>query len=350
MIVLGGQPSGAATLPEDGDGAIYDPASDSWQSLPAPAPPDGHPLMWSTAIQADGELVAWSQWWAFRSTGPNSSTGSWGVDMFDYLESTGTWELVSEAPGEAQDAAEVLWTGQLAIVRGTIDCGPCSPPFMPENTNLYNPSTNTWTSVPQDPLGGQGMASAWTGAALVSFDTDFTSSGPSGTVVPGDASVYDPVSGRWGLLPTAPSTCYASGPPVWTGQSVILYCPSPATGPAGLILTAAAPPTGTVTGGIDPCEGVVIPGGPSYAGGTVVVLQGSIEWQATGPGTSALVLPTHVVASQSVGVNQTYSFALPPGSYVLVAHFPPPANVAPFVSLTVTAGTAQSANIPNMCK
>lgn len=350
MIVLGGQPSGAATLPEDGDGAVYDPASGSWQSLPAPVPPHGHPLMWSTAIQAGGELVAWSQWWAFRSTGPNSSTGSWGVDVFDYLERTGTWELVPEAPGEAQDAAEALWTGQFAIVRGTIDCGPCSPPFIPESTDLYNPSTNTWTAVPPDPLGGQGMESAWTGAALVSFDTDFTSSGPFGTVVPGDASVYDPVSGRWGLLPAAPSTCSDAAPPVWTGQSVILYCPSAAAGPAGLMLTAAGTPTGTVTGGIDPCEGIPVPGGPRYAAGTVVVLQGSIRWRATGPGTSALVLPTEVVARQAVRADRTYSFRLPAGKYVLVAHLPPPANVTPFVSVTVTPGTIQSANVPNMCK
>ena len=349
MIVLGGQPSGVETLPEDGDGAIYDPASGSWQSLPSPAPPDGHPLMWSTAIQADGELVAWSQWWSFRSTGPNSSTGSWGVDLFAYVESTGRWDLVPEAPGEAQDAAEVLWTGQLAVVRGTIDCGPCSHPSFPASTSLYNPSTNTWTAVPQDPLQSQDPASTWTGAALFSFDTDTTISGPSVSVVPGDASVYDPASGRWDQLPAAPSTCDDPASPVWTGQSVILYCPSAAVGSAGFVFTAAAPSTGTLTGGIDPCEGIPIPGGPKYAAGTVVVLRGTVTWRTTGPGTSALVLPTQVVASESVKVDQTYSFRLPPGSYVLVAHFPPPSNVTPFVSVTVTAGTSQSANIPNMC-
>ena len=170
--------------------------------------------------------------------------------MFHYLESTGTWELVPEALGEAQDAAEVLWTGKFAIVRGTIDCGPCSPPFTPENTDLCNPSTNTWTAVRQDPLGGQGMASAWTGAALVSLDTDFTSSGPSGMVVPGDASVYDPVSGRWGLLPAAPSTCLcrrAPGVDRSVGDPLLLL--STAGGSAGLVFTAAAPSTGTVSAG-----------------------------------------------------------------------------------------------------
>ncbi len=134
------------------------------------------------------------------------------------------------------------------------------------------------------------------------------------------------------------------------GQSVILYCPSTAGGSAGLVFTAAAPSTGTVSGGIDPCESVSIPGGPRYAAGTVVVLRGSINWRSTGPGTPALVLPTDVVASESVGVDKTYSFRLSPGNYVLVAHFPPPSNVTPFVSVTVTSGTIQPADIPNMCK
>ncbi len=86
----------------------------------------------------------------------------------------------------------------------------------------------------------------------------------------------------------------------------------------GLLCGCAPPTTGTVTGGIAPCSALGAPGEPQYAAGTVVVLQGTIRRQSTGPGSWREILPAHVVTAESVGVNQTYSFQLKPGSYLLV--------------------------------
>ena len=94
--------------------------------------------------------------------------------------------------------------------------------------------------------------------------------------------------------------------------------------------------TGTVTGGIIPCEALGIAGEPHYAAGTVTVLEGQIHWRTTGPGTSVQVFPTTVVV-------------LPAGDYLLRARFPPPANVEPSVSVTVHAGQTEHIDIPNMC-
>jgi hypothetical protein len=61
------------------------------------------------------------------------------------------------------------------------------------------------------------------------------------------------------------------------------------------------------------------------------------------------VFPTNVEARQTVGTNASYQFALGPGDYVLRAYFPPPANVSPFVSVTVRSGVTNYVDIPNMC-
>lgn len=115
----------------------------------------------------------------------------------------------------------------------------------------------------------------------------------------------------------------------------------------------AGPPSpmaslGMLSGGISPCEGIPIPG-PTYAAGTVVVLQGTVGWRSVGPGTWASVFPTRAVATETVGVDETYTFRLAPGRYVLVGHYPPPTNVTPWVEVSLHAGQVVRADIPNMC-
>jgi hypothetical protein len=102
-------------------------------------------------------------------------------------------------------------------------------------------------------------------------------------------------------------------------------------------------------GGIVPCAALGPPMGEQYAAGTVSVLEGHVTWRTTGPGNSVLVFPTAVAAQETVGTNASYQFALPPGAYVLQARFPPPANVTPFIGVTVKSGNTEQVDIPNMC-
>ncbi len=107
--------------------------------------------------------------------------------------------------------------------------------------------------------------------------------------------------------------------------------------------------TGTVTGGIIPCSALPLAGEPQYAAGAVTVLEGQVHWRSTGLGTSAIVFPTTVIVTEHVGVDASYDFILGPGDYVLRARFPPPANIEPWVSVTVHAGQTQHVDIPNSC-
>lgn len=107
---------------------------------------------------------------------------------------------------------------------------------------------------------------------------------------------------------------------------------------------------GAVVGGIIPCQGIQVPGGPHYAAGVVAAFKGQIASQQTSPsGTSVLLFPTDLVAQEGVAFNAQFHFVLPAGGYVLRAQFPPPANVRPFAEVTVRSGVTLSRDIPNMC-
>lgn len=85
-----------------------------------------------------------------------------------------------------------------------------------------------------------------------------------------------------------------------------------------------------VTGGIAWCDGLGVDHDPQhrYMAGTVTVLKGQIRVSRS-PGKNGMTIPTQVIDRETVARNRKYRFELPPGHYVLSAHFPPPRNYAP---------------------
>ena len=142
----------------------------------------------------------------------------------------------------------MLLTGDEAVVRGMpYNCGDCPGPPVADVTDAYQPATNTWTALAPD-LVPDGTLT-WTGAVLLSFNPGQTGSLPPATVslVPGDASVYNPAGSSWQMLPPAPSGCrsWPSPIPVWTGSQVLIYCTpcdadASATGASGIIYSAGS--------------------------------------------------------------------------------------------------------------
>jgi sulfite exporter TauE/SafE len=107
--------------------------------------------------------------------------------------------------------------------------------------------------------------------------------------------------------------------------------------------------TAVVTGGIMPCSGLGIIGGPHYAAGTATVLKGLIAWKSVGHGTLQEMLPPNVVTSETVPVDGSFLFYLEPGAYVLVGHYASGSTVTPWVEINVAAGSSRQVDIPNMC-
>ena len=107
---------------------------------------------------------------------------------------------------------------------------------------------------------------------------------------------------------------------------------------------------GVIVGGIAPCTGLppsMVKNLPRFAAGTVYVYRGRIGHFHTSE--HLLHLLARSVVRQTVQRNHTYRFVLPPGPYVLVAHYPN-GNVRPFVQATVRSGATAHVDIPNMCK
>jgi hypothetical protein len=118
-------------------------------------------------------------------------------------------------------------------------------------------------------------------------------------------------------------------------------------GPARPVPLAAR--AGRVTGYIDACRGIAIPGAPPYAAGTVIALRGRPTWKDNGPGTYRLQLPATAAARQHVAEGQPFSFDLSVGQYVLVVG-DDGRSVLSFVDVTVTAGRVLHQDLPNLCK
>ena len=115
-------------------------------------------------------------------------------------------------------------------------------------------------------------------------------------------------------------------------------------------LASCAPPDGkgAIVGGIAPCQGVVVSGGPQFAAGTVTVLRGRVRWQDEGGGLSQAVFPAAVAGVETIATNELFHFDLEPGAYVVRARYPT-GNAMPFISVTVTSGVTTRDDIPNEC-
>ena len=230
-LILGGQPAvTTASNRSFSDGALYDPRTGRWRHLAGPSNTGGQPLGWVAALQARGELLAWSTWSKTqhvgaspyaKDVGTSTYAMSGGTQLYRYGEATRDWRLLPASPASLPTLEDAIWTGQRAIVRGiTYNCGDCPGPFVPEASAIFDPRSNTWTRLPADPLAGDHLSSAWTGAALFSFNPHSI----NGTVHPGAASAYDPRTNSWQRTSSAPFGCANTTDPLWTGHQILMYC------------------------------------------------------------------------------------------------------------------------------
>jgi hypothetical protein len=215
------------------DAAAYDPSTNQWRVLAQPTPPSGASVGWTYAVRIDdGRLLVWSHSDTTKPVGANTLLLPGATVMFLYDGATDHWQRIPTTANAIPNIFEAFWTGTRLLVRGDMrGCFICNGPVMPEVTGWYDPATNTWSRLPEDPLapgpiGGNGFGSVWTGAALWSFNPRASRGGPGYELEPGDTSVYDPITGRWTRLTRAQSGCQHIVHPIWTGNEVLIYCPS----------------------------------------------------------------------------------------------------------------------------
>jgi N-acetylneuraminic acid mutarotase len=201
MVVWGGIGDGTANSGLN-SGRLYDPATNSWASLPLGGAPLG---AWNANIVWTGsEVIVWG--------------GQSGTQIRDtggrYNPATNSWTSMQSHEGRT-DSAHV-WTGsEMLVWGGNVFSGR-------SNTGaLYNPAINSWTNISTTaaPSAREVEKSfVWTGEELLVWG-GFGNTGDLGT-----GGRYDPVTDTWSPITNvnAPGPRYGNVA-VWTGSEMIVW-------------------------------------------------------------------------------------------------------------------------------
>ena len=204
MLIWGGNRNGLRLA----DGALYNPADDTWTLLPttgAPTPRANASVVWT----GDRLLV-------------------WGGDGFDGYLADGaqlvfsggspatSWQPVSAVGAPtARSGHSTVWTGANLVVWG----GENSQGLL-GNGAAYNPVADVWTTLPTDlaPLARKLHAAVWTGTEMIVLG----GATADGTATLGSA--YDPNQNRWRALnnPGNPVARQAATA-VWQGSQILIF-------------------------------------------------------------------------------------------------------------------------------
>jgi hypothetical protein len=218
------------------DMAAYDPATDRWTKLPSMPIAKDHSLLNVVAVAVTDHLYAWQEWQRVEPTADGGSTTYSGVDLDIYDPARNTWtaDVAASRPSDGSDSnnAPQGIVSAIAIGRDVFVpaaqpwCGGCPGPWVPgQQGRLLNVAMNTWTKLPHGPVDDLGPTSLWTGSALVAVDTGSSTSGPDGTHLPGEVAAWDPTSNSWVSLPAAPLASGGRAVAVWAGDRVLEWGP-----------------------------------------------------------------------------------------------------------------------------
>jgi N-acetylneuraminic acid mutarotase len=211
MIVWGGHDGNSIAK---NTGARFDPATNSWTSIATAGAPSarwGHAAIWTGT-----EMIIWGGY----SGSPNFQVVGDGAR---YNPQTNSWSPLSatdQPSGRLRHTA--VWTGSEMIVWGGFSCMACASPELATGAR-YDPVHNTWTATSLDPsASARGNHTAvWTGSRMIIWGGEIDSGTPS---LVGTGAIYDPVGDSWSAVSAAnappPTRCHSA---IWTGSEMILF-------------------------------------------------------------------------------------------------------------------------------
>jgi N-acetylneuraminic acid mutarotase len=192
MLIWGGETETVQRQLQDlGDGAAYDPATDTWSPMSAQGAPSAR----------GAYVVAWTGTRMLVWGGGNAST-DYLADGAAYDPATDTWSPM-HAGGPTGPGLSV-WTGSELII------------WQGQSGAAYNPATDSWRPLPTDLAPDQANGpGVWTGTELLIWggDPDY---GPGGR--------YNPKTNTWGAMTTAGQPGPRRAPiAAWTGTEMLLW-------------------------------------------------------------------------------------------------------------------------------
>jgi hypothetical protein len=235
-----------------GDGAAYDPATDTWRILPdAPIEARAYPA----AVWTGEELLIWG----------GSDAGRLLGDGAAYRPSTDTWRQLPDAPIRPAMKSGVVWTGEDLLVAGGLNGGGDTAAYRPNGDTWERRATAPGTQTPPYPRAIWGGGRAW--FLLVS---------PYAGPIDVELGSYDPATNRWDVAPTP-----LAGIPnlLWTGREVL--------GVSALTAAAYDPATGAWRTLPTPNDGNAIEA--VWTGTTAVLFDGATSAASLDPTTGRWV-------------------------------------------------------------
>jgi N-acetylneuraminic acid mutarotase len=212
MIIWGGRTHSGSDF-VFGDGASYNAALNTWRIIAANGAPGGrygHSGIWTGT-----EMIIWG--------GYNTTNGNYLGDGARYDPTTDTWTPVSPngAPSP-RGLHTATWTGTEMIVWGGVGNAGNSYTNFADGAR-YNPTSDSWTAMGTNSFlaGRYDHAATWTGAKLViwggiAYNQTYT--------LFVDGGLYDPVLDAWSRIATngAPAGRYDESA-VWTGTEMVVW-------------------------------------------------------------------------------------------------------------------------------
>jgi N-acetylneuraminic acid mutarotase len=189
------------------DGALYDPAANSWSALPLANVPEARAN--AAAVWAGDRLIVWGGEGASGELGTGAQlTFSNGLPV--------AWAALSatNAPS-ARSAHSAVWTGSRMIVWG----GQAGSSPLGDGSS-YNPQGNVWQALNMTnaPEARSDHAALWTGSDMVVT----CGAGASGAL--STSAAYDPVAAQWRSLGSSGAPVVRSVPgAVWSGTGIVLF-------------------------------------------------------------------------------------------------------------------------------
>jgi len=153
-----------------GDGAAYNPTTNSWRVLPrAPIEPRAALSVWS-----GDEFIVWG----------SVARDKRFRDGAAYNPRTDTWRNIQSVPIDLTDA-EAVWTGKEMLVFGAALHGGNVAESKTALGAAYDPRDDEWRRLPASELSPQASTAAWNGNELIAWDYLNSS------------QAYDPTEDRW---------------------------------------------------------------------------------------------------------------------------------------------------------
>lgn len=206
LVIWGGMGGSIAKPTFLGDGARYNPTTNTWSMLPTAHEPS--PRFGESAVWTGQELIIWGG----RQLGTSGELG----DGARYNPATNTWTPIppTNALGPRWGATAV-WTGKYMLIWG----GEAKARFFNDGA-LYDPAANTWTPISEAgaPTGRFSHSAVWTGSELLIWgglgaDGGFLTTGAR----------YSPSTETWKPLPMTPLDRRIDYSVLWTGNAMIIW-------------------------------------------------------------------------------------------------------------------------------